>query len=151
LENQDLSKGYFGIGVLDPKHETNVGTLWRSASILNASFIFTIGKRVPKQKTDSLNAYKSIPFYYYETFEDFFRHLPYGCQLVGIELAENAVKIEQFSHPARCVYLLGAEDHGLTKEALQKCHKLVQLPGENCLNVAVAGSITMYDRLLKQS
>lgn len=46
-------------------------------------------------------------------------------------------------------YLLGAEDNGLTKEAISKCQELVYLPGERSLNVAVAGSIVLYDRISK--
>ncbi len=34
--------GYFGIGIIHGKNSENLGTLWRSASILGASFIFTI-------------------------------------------------------------------------------------------------------------
>ena len=45
--------------------------------------------------------------------------------------------------------LLGAEDHGLSKAALARCQHLVQLPGRASLNVAVAGSIVLYDRHAK--
>ena len=43
-------------------------------------------------------------------------------------------------------YLLGAEDNGLTKAAIEKCHALVKFKSEMSLNVAVAGSIVLYDR-----
>ncbi len=143
-----MVEGYFGIGILNPKTETNVGTLWRSAAILKASFIFVIGRRMAKQSSDTQQAFRSIPLYYYETFTDFYKQLPYGCQLVGVELTEEAIEIQSFRHPERCIYLLGAEDHGLTPEAIRKCHKLIKLPGEGSLNVAVAGALVMYDRML---
>lgn len=143
-------KGYFGIGIYHPKTEINVGTLWRSASILGASFIFTIGKRYKQQSSDTLTAYKSIPLYNFKTIEDLIDHLPYGCPIVGVELDEISKPVKTFDHPERCAYLLGAEDHGLTKHAMSKCHYLVQLYGEHCYNVAVAGSLIMYDRLIKQ-
>jgi tRNA G18 (ribose-2'-O)-methylase SpoU len=76
--------------------------------------------------------------------------MPYDCQLIGIELDDKSEPIETFKHPERCIYLLGAEDHGLTKEAINKCHKIVQLPGDYCMNVSVAGSIIMYDRNFKK-
>ena len=75
--------------------------------------------------------------------------MPFDCRLIGVELDQKAIPVTTFVHPERCIYLLGAEDHGLTKEALEKCHHLVQLPGDYCMNVAVAGSIIMYDRTLK--
>lgn len=142
-------RGFFGIGIQHTKTEQNIGTLWRSASIMGASFIFTIGKRYKKQASDTMQSWRHIPLYNYETFDEFYKAMPYDCQLVGIELDNKSEPIETFKHPERCVYLLGAEDNGLTKEAIDKCHKIVQLPGDYCMNVSVAGSIMMYDKILK--
>lgn len=141
--------GYFGIGIQNTKTQMNIGTLWRSANIMGAAFIFTIGKRYKQQPSDTLKTPRHIPLYHYGTFEDFYNSMPYDCQLVGVELHERSQPIKEFKHPQRCVYLLGAEDHGLTNEAINKSHHLIQLPGESSLNVAVAGSIVMYDRILK--
>ena len=69
--------------------------------------------------------------------------------LVGVELDEKSVQLETFNHPKRCVYLLGAEDHGLSKLAIEKSHHLVKFKSELSLNVSVAGSIVMYDRQSK--
>jgi tRNA (guanosine-2'-O-)-methyltransferase len=69
--------------------------------------------------------------------------------LVGVELDENAVQLETFEHPRRCVYLLGAEDHGMSNTAIEKSHHLVKFKSELSLNVSVAGSIIMYDRQAK--
>jgi len=142
-------RGFFGIGIQNIKTESNIGTLWRSANILGADFIYTIGKRYKKQSSDTMKTFKHIPLYHYETFEDFYNHLPFDCRLVGIELDDKSRKLEKYVHPERCVYLLGAEDHGLTKEALAKCHDIIQIAGDHCLNVSVAGSIVMYDRYSK--
>ena len=142
-------RGYFGIGIENGKFEQNIGTLFRSALILGASFIFIIGRRYKYQCTDTTKSTKHLPSYHYLDFEDFYNHLPYDCQLIGVELDNRATKLTSFQHPERCIYLLGAEDHGLTKEALQSCHKLVRIPGDISLNVSVAGSIVMYDRLAK--
>ena len=116
---------------------------------MGASFIFTIGKRYSKQASDTMQSYRHIPLYNYETFDDFCKSLPYDCQLIGIELDDKSIPIKDFKHPERCVYLLGAEDIGLSKEAISKCNKLIQLHGEYCMNVSVAGSIAMYDRIIK--
>jgi len=143
-------RGYYGIGILNGKTEMNIGTLWRSASILGASFIFTIGKRYKKQASDTMKAWRHIPLYHYDEFADFYKNIPYDCQLVGVELDERAHLIKNYVHPQRCIYILGAEDNGLTIEALSHCHSIIQLPGEYCMNVAVAGSIVMYDRYNKR-
>ena len=142
-------RGFFAIGIYHAKTEVNVGTLWRSASLFGAAYIFTIGKRYKKQSSDTMKSWKHIPLFHYETFEEFYNALPHDCRLAGIELTESAKDLKDYTHPERCVYLLGAEDHGLNELCLQKCHNLVKLPGEFSMNVAVAGSIVMYDRISK--
>lgn len=137
---------FFGIGIQNGKTPENLGVLWRSAQNLGASFIFTIGNRYAKQACDTHNAVKAMPYFHYDTFEDFYAHLPKGARLVGVELTDEAQDLETFHHPRRCVYLLGAEDHGLTRNAIEKSHMLIKFNSEYSLNVAVAGSIVMYDR-----
>ena len=142
-------KGYFGIGIINGKTESNIGTLWRSAKIFGADFIFTVGRRYQRQCSDTTKAPLHIPLYHYHDFDDFYSHIPYDCQLVGVELDERSIGMKHFVHPRRCIYLLGAEDRGLPERALAKCLHIVQLPGEHCLNVSVAGSIVMCDRIVK--
>jgi len=36
--------------------------------------------------------------------------------LVCVELDERATPIQEFKHPQQAIYLLGAEDHGLTQD-----------------------------------
>lgn len=80
---------------------------------------------------------------------DLVAHLPHSCPLVGVELTDDARMLADFSHPERAVYLLGAEDHGLTQTSLAACHHVVKLPGRFSMNVACAGSIIMYDRCVR--
>ncbi|PCI11440.1 MAG: rRNA methyltransferase [Flavobacteriaceae bacterium] len=145
----NLEQGFFGIGIQNGKTPENLGVLWRSAQNLGASFIFTIGNRYAKQACDTHKAVGAMPYFHYESFDDFFKNLPKGAMLVGVELDEKAVQLETFKHPRRCVYLLGAEDHGLSKIAIEKSHFLVKFKSELSLNVSVAGSIVMYDRQSK--
>ena len=135
---------------MNGKTPENLGALWRTAQNMGASFIFTIGKRYANQASDTHNAVKSMPYFHYKTFDAFFEHLPKGVRIVGVEKDDRAENLEDFNHPRRCVYLLGAEDHGLTKEAIEKSHFLVQFASEYSLNVAIAGSIVLYDRSRKK-
>ena len=145
----NLEQGFFGIGIQNGKTPENLGVLWRSAQNMGASFIFTIGNRYAKQACDTHKATGAMPYFHYKNFDDFFDNLPKGAMLVGVELDEKSVQLETFTHPKRCVYLLGAEDHGLPKLAIEKAHHLVKFKSELSLNVAVAGSIVMYDRQAK--
>jgi len=148
--NDNFRNEFFGIGIQNGKTPENLGVLWRSAQNLGASFIFTIGNRYAKQACDTHDAVKAIPYFHYMTFEDFFNNIPKGARIVGIELTDQAKSLETFNHPRRCVYLLGAEDHGLSKEAIKKSHFLVKFNSKLSLNVSVAGSIVLYDRGLNK-
>lgn len=145
------ARGYFGIVVWRPKSAVNVGTLWRSAFLQDAAFVGTIGARYKQQASDTPHTTNHIPLVHYNDIEDLIEHLPFSCPLVGVELDECAKELPEFSHPQRAVYLLGAEDHGIPPSILGKCHYVVQIPTVRdwSMNVAVAGSIVMYDRMAK--
>ena len=144
-------RGFFEIGILQGKNEDNLGSLWRSANIMGCNGIFTIGKRYPKKHpTDTMNTPKHIPLREFNTFDDFFLSIPRDTKLVGIELVESAKNIFHFKHPERAIYLLGAEDHGLSEKRLLQCDEIIKIPFyKNSMNVAVTGSLVMYDRILK--
>lgn len=145
------TRGYFGIGIENGKTKSNIGTLWRSAYSLGASFIFVIGNRYKAQASDTVKAIRHIPMYHYDTFDEFYNTMPKGCKLIGVDNLDGARLLKDYGHPERAIYLLGAEDSGLSKKALEKCHSLVQFESKYCLNVSVAGSIVMYDRQIKSN
>jgi tRNA G18 (ribose-2'-O)-methylase SpoU len=142
-------RGYFGIGIWRTKNELNIGTLWRSAYLLGASFIFTVGRRYKRQSSDTVNAWRHIPLWHFEDVDSLVKHLPHACPLVGIELDPRSEPLTSYEHPPRACYLLGAEDHGLSPEVRTRCHTLVQLPGTLSMNVAAAGTVVLYDRFAK--
>lgn len=140
------TRGYCAIGIAGAKNTVNVGTLWRSANILGAAYIFTIGQRYRHQPSDVLKTPRHIPLFTWPSFEAFYGNLPYDARLVGIEMAEGAEEIGTYRHPERAVYLLGAEDAGLPPSIMKRCHDLIRLPGTLSLNVATAGSLVLFDR-----
>lgn len=143
------SRGYFGIGIERSKTEVNVGTLWRSAFCLGASFIFTIGKRYPNQSSDVTQAWRHIPLLEFADVADFAAHRPFDCQVIGVELTPDAAHLETFAHPQRAIYLLGPEDGSLSGDAVALCQYVVRFDSTYCLNVAAAGTVVMYDRQAK--
>lgn len=140
------SDGYFSIGIYNVKSEVNVGTLWRSAFLLGASYIFTIGARYKAQSSDTVNVPIRIPLFEYETFEEYKKALPKGCRVVAIE--QGGKPLKGFGHPKICSYLLGAEDNGIPKEVLKRCYTTVRLDSlyPDSYNVATAGAIVLYHR-----
>lgn len=145
------SRGFFGVAIYHPKHEANVGGLWRSAHTFGAAFLATVGRRYAYQASDTTSAARSLPLFHYDDLEDLVEHLPRSCPTVGVELAPYSTSLERFWHPPRALYVLGAEDHGLPAWILRRCHKVVSIPTPSpwSLNVAVAGSLVLYDRYVK--
>lgn len=139
-------RGFFEIGVFHPKHEVNIGTLWRSAFQLGASGIFTIGRRYQKQSSDTPATVRHIPMRNYENWEQFNDNRPHGAILIGVET--SGYHLSNFCHPERAIYLLGAEDHGLPDEILAHCQIVIGIESVRLLsyNVAIAGSIVMWHR-----
>lgn len=138
--------GFFAIGIEHTKTEQNVGSLWRSAHSFGAAFLFTIGRRYKRQCSDTSKAWRQVPLLHFATLDDLLEHLPLECRLVGVEQCDRSVDVASYRHPERAVYLLGAEDHGLTARALERCHDVISIDTPRCLNVAVAGSIVMSER-----
>ena len=145
-------RGYCGIGIVHGKADVNIGTLLRSAQSFGAHFVFTIGRRYTRQSSDTGKALRHLPVLHFTTLDDLVAHLPLGCRLVGVELGNGARPLGPYVHPRCACYLLGAEDHGLTADAIARCDELVEIEGGTyCLNVAVAGSILLYDRARKRA
>ena len=142
---------FFGIGILNNTDEVNIGTLWRSAFILGASFIFTVGKKYKLEGSDVTKSWTKIPLYHYQTFEELKANLPFSTQLVAVEMGEEAQPIGDYIHPDRAVYLLGNEISGLSQQIIEQSQSVIKLPGDYSLNVAVSGSIVMYDRINKNN
>lgn len=145
----DFTRGYCGIGVENAKNIKNIGTLWRSAYCLGASFFFTIGSRYEYQSSDTTKTWKHLAYWRFRDWDDFHEHIPHDCQLVAVELVDNARPLETFTHPERAIYLLGPEDGGLSKNALVHAQHVVKFTSKLCLNVAAAGSVVLYDRRVK--
>ncbi len=144
-------RGYFGVACYHPKTSQNVGSLYRTAATYEAAFTAVIGRRYKHQVSDTMHHELHTPLFEHASFDAFKASLPYGCRIVGVELSDRAVPLHEYRHPDRCVYLLGAEDHGLPPQVLAQCHEVVQIaaPRPMSVNVAVAGSHVIMDRFEK--
>jgi len=142
-------RGYYGIGVEGISKPMNLGAVLRTAHAFNASFAFSIKAEfdIPTVlASDTSVAFNSLPFQLYDTVADF--TLPLGCRLIGIEITEDAVDLPSFTHPMAAAYVLGAEQDSLSPELQARCDFIVKIPTKFCINLAVAGAIVMYDRMI---
>ena len=144
-----MGRGYFGIGIVNGKTEKNIGTLWRTATLYGADFIFTVGARYERhQASDTPKTPLHTPLFQFADIDDLIDHMPRHCPLVAVELDPRARPLREFTHLDRSCYLLGAEDHGLSPDVLDRCHYLVQIPTPHpaSMNVATAGALVMDHR-----
>lgn len=149
-----LNRGYFGVAIYNPRHEENVGSLWRTATCYDAAFLATVGRRYEnRQASDTPNSRRHVPLHHYADMDDLIAHLPHDCFLIGVEMTPNAIPLDRYTHHERALYLLGAEDRGLPADVLRRCSTIIQIPTPRTfsLNVAVAGSITLAHRHMTRS
>ncbi len=141
-------RGYFAVGVERLSKPMNAGNLFRTAHAFGASFLFTIAAEYPRRqaRSDTSRAPLHLPLHVFADVDAL--RLPEDCRLVGIELLDEAVELPSFRHPMRAAYVLGPEKGSLSPELAARCHDIVKIPTAFCINVATAGAIVMYDRVL---
>lgn len=144
------TRGFFGIGAEGTSKSANVGALLRTAHAFGAAFCFTVGAGFDARegrKADTSASEAHVPFWRFETAGSI--RLPQGCVLVGIELSETAAPLPSFRHPTAAAYILGPERSSLSPAVLARCRHVVRIPTRFSLNLAVAGALVLYDRLLQ--
>jgi tRNA G18 (ribose-2'-O)-methylase SpoU len=96
-------------------------------------------------------SHRHTPLWHFTDDDDFWSHIPHGCEPVAVEITPRARDLKGFVHPQSAVYILGPEDGSLSDRVMAGCKRVVVIPGTHCLNLAVAGSIVMYDRIIKRA
>lgn len=141
-------RGFFGIGIEGSSKPMNAGNLFRTCHAFGGSFVFTIAAAysVNAARSDTSKTPHNLPWYSFDKAADL--TLPESCQLVGIELLDEAIELPSFRHPLRAAYVLGPEMGSLSPELVKRCDHVIKIPTSFCVNVATAGAIVMYDRLI---
>ena len=141
-------RGYFGIGIEGASKPMNFGNLSRTAYGFGASFVFTVSpsRFMETPTSDTPKSQDHMPWYSYDDPQSM--HLPDECRLVGVELTPDAAELPSFRHPTRAAYVLGPEGGSLSPDMMERCEFIVKIPTRFCLNVATAGAVIMYDRML---
>ena len=148
--NVARSRGYFGLGAEGVSKSANMGALLRTGHAFGASFCFTVGAgwdARASRSADTADTPSHVPLWRFADVGAV--ELPRECVLVGVELLDGAVALPSFRHPLNAAYVLGPERSGLSAEMLARCRHVVRIPARFALNLAVAGAIVLYDRLLQ--
>ncbi|MFO1155163.1 MAG: RNA methyltransferase [Rhodospirillales bacterium] len=142
-------RGFFGVGVEGISKAMNVGSLLRTAHAFGASFMFTVAAAYsPREggRVDTSAAEAEVPLYHFADVDALL--LPRGCQMVGVEIRDDAVALPSFRHPRAAAYVFGRERGELTPAMIERCQYIVRIPTRFALNVGIAGAIVLYDRLI---
>jgi tRNA G18 (ribose-2'-O)-methylase SpoU len=145
-----MARGFFGIGVEGVSKSDNVGALLRTAHAFGAAFCFTVGAAIDSRtgrRADTADTPAHVPLWRFASAEEML--LPQRCVLVGVELLEDADPLPSFRHPLGAAYVLGPERSSLSPALLARCRHVVRIPTRFALNLAVAGALVLYDRLLQ--
>jgi len=116
----------------------------------DAAFCFTVGggwDARAGRSADTADTPAHVPLWRF-TGPDAIQ-LPRECTLVGVEFLESAVDLPSFRHPLNAAYVLGPERSGLSEPLCARCRHIVRIPTRFALNLAVAGALVLYDRLLQ--
>lgn len=142
----------FALAAWNISKEHNVGSLVRTAHAVAATEVLLVGDRdwnVEAARTSELyTTIRHLP-----DDEALRRHLgEHGWNLVAVELDERAVPLFEARYPDRPCFLLGAELDGLPEHLIRDAALVVEIPQWGLvpsLNLAVAGSVVVYDYLGK--
>jgi len=142
----------FAIAAWNISKEHNVGSLVRTAHATGAAEVLLVGEREWNVEA-ARTAEQFTSVRYLSGVDALRRHLRInGWQLVAVELDPRAVNLFEARYPERPCFLLGAELGGVPAELLDEAGVIVQIPQWGLvpsLNLAVAGSIVVYDHLAK--
>jgi len=143
-------RGYFGIGAEGVSKSGNMGALLRTGHAFGAAFCFTVGAGWDARAgraADTADTPSHVPLWRFP--DPAAIRLPQGCALIGVELLDDAIDLPSFRHPLNAAYVLGPERAGLSVPLRAQCRHVVRIPTRFALNLAVAGALVMYDRLLQ--
>lgn len=116
-------------------------------SCFDANSLFIVGKRYQRSNTDTCSTFKHKPLYH---VDDFRKVIPFDCVPVAVEFIETAHNIINYAHPERAFYIFGPEDGSLYQEILGYCRDTIYIPTKQCLNLAQAVNVVLFDRTSKQ-
>lgn len=129
----------------------NFGTLLRTSAATGAGGFILIGNQIDAFDPNVVRATMGAIFkqaIVRTTAEEFQKWIKtHGWQVVGAS-PTGADDYDKIRYPSPTILMLGNERTGLTSDERLFCQKLVRIPmteGTDSLNVAVAGSLLLYE------
>ncbi|MEN2976271.1 TrmH family RNA methyltransferase [Tistrella bauzanensis] len=154
IEDPDAG-GCFAVGLDRSSKPFNAGTLNRLVAAHGGAYTFTAGADWQTSQhwrhwddavaAEAAAPRPTVPHLAFDSPAA--ARFPEGFTLVAVELTDDAVDLPAFRHPPRAVYVLGPERGMLAPEFLDRATHVVKIPMRFSLNVAMAASLVLFDRL----
>ena len=137
----------------------NVGSLFRTSDGAGVDEILLVGitpapqdrfgdKREDMAKV-ALGAEDSVRWKQFEDIDDAIVYAKeQGCSIVAVEQDDKSVPLKEFKKPEKVAYIFGREVEGVSKEILDICDTIVEIPMQgikNSLNVSVTAGIVLFN------
>jgi tRNA(Leu) C34 or U34 (ribose-2'-O)-methylase TrmL len=141
-----VHRGYACVALHMPKNHINVGSAMRAAFVYGARMIVTSGRRYRPVSSDTMKAYRHVPFL---EADDVFDVIPYDCVPVAVDMVAGARLLPTYHHPERAFYIFGPENGMLGAKVLDRCRDAIMVPTSHCMNLAATVNVVLYDRMSK--
>jgi len=146
--------------VLDDVLDTyNIGSIFRLADAVGAKKIYLCrGSETPPNtriQKASIGTWQWVEWQYFADAKSAISNIKYqisNIRIIGIELDKRAIDYTKANYILPVALVVGHESNGISKEVLNMCDEIVQLPmmGINkSLNVMVSLGIVLYEVLEK--
>lgn len=147
IADLDTRRHSFHVAVENWQHDFNIGTIVRNANAFLAHTVHIVGKRRWNRRGAMVtDRYQHIEHHGgVDLFVDSMTAL--GLPIIGIDISERSVPIEEVQLPERCVFVFGQEGPGLSDDMVQRCSTILhitQYGSTRSINVGVASGIVMH-------
>ncbi len=143
----DLDKMRSGlhIAIENFQHDSNIGTIVRSANAFNVSAVHIIGKRHWNRR-GAMVTDRYLHIFHHATVEDFIAVMS-DRSVIAVDNVEGAVCLAVADLPRNAVLVFGGEGPGLSTNMREQAKQMVmieQFGSTRSLNVGVAAGIVIY-------
>ncbi len=142
------------------KSPQNVGAIVRSLAAFGGDKVIITGNELPWRFKKGSQAFsrkleKLVKINHSPDIEETILSLrKEGYEIIAIEIKENPKYLNQFEFSLPSAFIFGNEGKGLSPEILKNCDHVLTIPqytNVGSLNVGIAASLVMYERMQKES
>ncbi len=134
------------IAIENWQHDSNIGTIVRTANAFNVAKVHIIGKR-HWNKRGAMVTDRYMTIEHHASVTDFVAATA-DMQRIAIDNTICATRLDAAELPKDCVLIFGGEGPGLSQEMIDECSATImieQFGSTRSVNVGVAAGIIMYE------